>query len=450
MASLILALLAAATVAAPGQGPAAQPLPTGQSLTPLAAPGAQFEPLRAGIGPFPDYRADGAAAIAVSPNGREMLVLTSGFNRFNGPDGKLVIPQSGEYVFRYAIDAKGARLVQTVSIRNSYSGVAWTPDGRGFLVGGGMDDTVHRFEARGTEFVETGTPIKLGHKAGNGADVLPEAAGVAVSPDGARALVANYYNDSVSLVDLKAGKVIAERDLRPGKIDPAKAGVPGGEFPFAVVWTDPTHAYVSAPRDREIVALSVGQDSLQVAGRIKTLGEPTALLVDRTANRLYATEDNADRLAVVDLRAGKLVGEPRLGLPSGMTTPLPGKGINPNGMTLLRDHRLLVTLGGINALAVVAPGGAAVQGLVPTGWYPSAVATDAKGARVFVINRKSPPGPNPEGCMPRLAVQKSQPNACGAANQYIFQLENPGSYSFRCRARAPWSKPPSRSPTTSA
>ncbi|MFV4677383.1 YncE family protein, partial [Mycobacterium tuberculosis] len=106
-------------------------------------------------------------------------------------------------------------------------------------------------------------------------------------------------------------------------------------------------------------------------------------------NRLYATEDNADRLAVVDLRAGQLVGEPRLGLPSGMTTPLPGKGINPNGMTLLRDHRLLVTLGGINALAVVAPGGAAVQGLVPTGWYPSAVATDAKGARVFVINRKS-------------------------------------------------------------
>ncbi|WP_218275280.1 hypothetical protein, partial [Pseudomonas sp. GP01-A4] len=88
-------------------------LPTGQALTPLAAPGAGFAPLVARTGPNPAYIADGAAAIAVSPNGREMLVLTSGFNRYNGPDGKLVLAQSGQYLFRYRIDAKGPTWLQT-------------------------------------------------------------------------------------------------------------------------------------------------------------------------------------------------------------------------------------------------------------------------------------------------------------------------------------------------
>ncbi|MCZ3272135.1 hypothetical protein NYZ54_19390, partial [Acinetobacter baumannii] len=83
-----------------------------------------------------------------------------------------------------------------------------------------------------------------------------QAAGVAVSPDGHQALVANYYNDSVSLLDLDRGTVIAEQDLRPGKIDPAQSGIPGGEFPFALAWTDAGHAWVSAPRDRQVVALA--------------------------------------------------------------------------------------------------------------------------------------------------------------------------------------------------
>ena len=43
-----------------------------------------------GVGPKPAYVADGASAIAVSPDRREMLVLTSGYNRYNGADGKPV------------------------------------------------------------------------------------------------------------------------------------------------------------------------------------------------------------------------------------------------------------------------------------------------------------------------------------------------------------------------
>ena len=416
--------LANTAVAAP------QFLPTGQAITPTAAPGAQFTPLVTRIGPNPSYVADGASAIAVSPNGREMLVLTSGFNRYDGPDGKNVPQQSTQYIFRYSIGAKGAVRLQTLQVPNSFGGIAWQPDGRGFIVGGGVDDAVYLFARRGSKFVPAGK-IPLGHKAGVGADVLPQAAGVAVSPDGRRALVANYYNDSVSLVDLVQRKLIAEQDLRPGKIDPAQSGVPGGEFPFAIAWTDATHAWVSAPRDRQLVALSVTRSAVQVSGRVVTIGEPTALLVDRRTRRLIATEDNADRLAFVDLKSGRLVAEPRLTLPASLAADPMGKGLNPNGLAALADGRLLVTLGGINAVGVVVPGEKdPVQALIPTGWYPSAVATSANGARVFVVNRKSPPGPNPQGCPPELAVYRAQPNACGSANQYILQLEKAGLLQF--------------------
>ena len=220
MSNPSILLVAIAMASAASAQTVGQPLPTGQRLTPLAAPGARFDPLVAHVGPNPDFVADGAAATATSPNGREMLVMTSGFNRYNGADGKIVLPQSVQYIFRYAIDARDSRWLQTLTVPNSYGGIAWLPDGAGFVVGGGVDDNVHLFERGKTGFVETAKPIALGHAAGNGADVKPQAAGVAISPDGARALVANYYNDSVSLIDVTRGVVIAEQDLRPGKIDP--------------------------------------------------------------------------------------------------------------------------------------------------------------------------------------------------------------------------------------
>src|SRR4051794_33934528 len=429
--SLATALWMFASAGASAGEPASSRLPTGQALTPSVVPGSRFSPLVARVGPHPSYVADGAAAIAVSPDQREMLILTSGFNRYKGPDGKVLEPQSTQYVFRYAISGRGARWLQTLQVPNSFGGIAWKPGGGAFILGGGVDDALYLFARRGTRFAPVGK-VSLGHKAGLGADVQPQAAGVAFSPDGQRALVANYYNDSVSLVDLRKRVLVAEQDLRPGKISASAAGVAGGEFPFAVLWVDTGHAWLSSPRDRQLIELSISGRRIRVTARVATIGEPTALLTDPKARRLVATEDNADRLAFVDLRSGRLVAEPRLILPASLAAPPLGKGLNPNGLALLPDGRLLVTLGGINALGVLSPeaGKNPVQALIPTGWYPSAVATSADGGRIFVVNRKSPPGPNPQGCAPELAVYRGQPNGCDAANQYILELEKSGLLEF--------------------
>jgi DNA-binding beta-propeller fold protein YncE len=404
-------------------------LPTGQLLTPVGIAGARFSPLTMRVGPLPSTIADGAASIVTSPDGARLAILTSGYNRTNGPDGKLVAAQSGQYVFLYDIIAGRARWAQTLSLPNSFSGLAWLPLGDGLVVTGGVDDNVHLFRrARGGMFVETAPPIALGHSAGIGSAVKPQAAGIAVSGDGRRALVANYYNDSVSLVDLVAGRVIAERDLRPGRNDPAKHGVPGGEFPFALAWDSGGHAFVSSPRDREIIALDIGAASVTLGVRIAVKAEPTALLLDLAAHRLYATGDNDDRLAIVDTTRLTLVGEPRLSLPPRFGDAALGKGLNPNALAQAKNGKLFVTLGGINAVAQVSVSGAEarVEGLMPTGWYPSGVAESPRDGRLFVINRKSPAGANPLGCPPKLATVKAQPTACGSANQYIFQLEKAG------------------------
>ncbi len=410
---------------------AKQLLPTGQALTPTAARGARFSPLIVNAGSHPSYAADGAAAIAVSPDRRELLILTSGFNLYNGPDGKPIERQSTQNVFRYAIGTQRLRRLQILRVTNSFGGIAWRSDGQGFIVGGGVDDALYLFARNGSQFTSAGM-IPLGHKAGLGADVKPQAAGVAVSPDGRRALVANYYNDSVSLIDLHRRAVIAEQDLRPGKIDPSASGVPGGEFPFAIAWADASSAWLSSSRDRQLVRLSITKNQIRVSSRVATIGEPTAVLVDSRLHRLIATEDNADRLAIVDLRSGRLVAEPRLALPVSLAAPSLGKGLNPNGLSTLPDGRLLVTVGGINAVAILSPelGDNPIEALIPTGWYPSAVATSANGRRVFVVNRKSASGPNPHGCAPELANYRGQRNACDAANQYVLQLEKAGLLEF--------------------
>src|SRR5262249_29951200 len=151
-------------------------------------------------------------------------------------------------------------------------------------------DAVQGFSRNKSIFLASGKPIPLGHPAGLGADVKPQAGGVAISPSGKRLLVTNYYNDSVSLIDLKTRRVIAEQDLRPGKIDPRDSGVPGGEFPVAVVWQGEDAAYVSAARDREIIQLKISDKAIAVERRAKTIGEPTSLLLDAKAGRLYAVE----------------------------------------------------------------------------------------------------------------------------------------------------------------
>src|SRR6185295_5625439 len=111
-------------------------------------------------------------------------------------------------------------------------------------------------------------PIALGHFApdatgaarnkGVGLNVQPNASGIGISADGRTLVVANNYNDSISVIDTATRSVRYEHDLRPFFANnEAMNGAPGGTFPFGVVVKGNGTAYVSSDRDREIVGVDV-------------------------------------------------------------------------------------------------------------------------------------------------------------------------------------------------
>ncbi|MGZ6643458.1 MAG: bifunctional YncE family protein/alkaline phosphatase family protein [Solirubrobacteraceae bacterium] len=75
------------------------------------------------------------------------------------------------------------------------------------------------------------------------------------------------------------------------------------------------------------------------------------------------------------------------------------KGSNPIGLGVAPDgHTLYVALAGENAIAVVDLDRRAVEGFIPTAWYPAAVSVTPDGSRLVITNTNaSGAGPNPCG-----------------------------------------------------
>jgi len=448
---------------------------TGKLITPTAARGAIFQELDPALRDAPERRAGGAAALAVAPDGKHLAILTSGFPAYFAPDGRLLPDASMEYVFVFDITGRRPQRVGVLPLPNSFPGLAWSPTSERIFVAGGKDDTVVEFAAAGAGFV-AGRTIQLGHKSCRGAQPNrycgPVTAGLAVSPDGSRLLIANIQNDSVSLIDLAKGRVVDELDLRPGSSDPSRRGQPGGSFPRAVVWSSAARAYVASARDREIISLAIFGNKVRIRTRRTVQGEPAALIANRSGSRLYVALDTTSQVAVFDTKRDTLLEKFVAVAPSSLydAQKILG-GANTNALALVPDeHTLLVSNGGQNSVAVVRLSRRAVDpasrrrgarlsrddgdedddgdhsrtvGLVPTGWYPAGVATSKDGTTWFVANSKSPMGPNSGWCQesdgrycdPKVAAASAVPNFVYAnngiaqllaKNAHVNQLEHAG------------------------
>ncbi|HEY3380272.1 MAG TPA: beta-propeller fold lactonase family protein [Vicinamibacterales bacterium] len=443
---------------------ATQLLPNmGQQITPLAVQGASFESLNPNLPDNPTYLAGQAVTTVVSPDRKTLLVLTSGYNRVffsTGPNvGKVNPSDSAEYVFVYDISTSTPVKTQVLRFANTYNGIVFDPSGAVFYVAGGSDDVVHLITRSdtGTWQERSDTPaLVLGHATGLGLAVPPQtgtvpindrvavkpcAAGVAISKDGLTLVVANYYNDSITIFNKKVGFgywwKVTELDLRPGKSNPLAAGVPGGEYPFWVAITGTgsnAHAYVSSIRDREVVVVDLG-GAPAVTARIRVKGQPIKMTLNAAQSLLYVVEDQSDTVDVIDTATNTILESIPVIAPVSLLPAwlAPYTGANPNSVTLSPDEtQLYVTNGNLNCVAVVALGGTNrgdhVIGLIPTGWYPNSVSFSRDGNTVYVVNGKSPTGPNPGFCYGGYGPPGS-PN-CMGTNQYNPQLIKAGFQRF--------------------
>ncbi|MGA2183418.1 MAG: bifunctional YncE family protein/alkaline phosphatase family protein [Bryobacteraceae bacterium] len=456
-AGLMLALVVSSALAI------AQPVPNmGQTLTPLAPPGSQFVTLNPHLADNPDWLASQAMSTAVSPDHKTLLVLTSGYNRVYilgvpAPPYPWYGPDSNEYVFVYDISNPTPVFRQAVQIPNTYSGIVFDPSGTHFYVAGGENDNVHTVTLTGGTWVEE-LPAKLAmnHRLGIGLNIQPNgalavnsqvgvypcAAGVAISNDGQTLVVANYYNDSITVFTGGYGNwamTTANLDLRPGySATNPQTGVAGGEYPFwvAIKGNGSTAvAYVSSIRDREIDVVNLGATPV-VAHRIKVKGQPNKMTLNAAQSLLYVAEDQSDTVDVIDTATNAIVQTIPVvaaALPSSLTQP-GYKGANPNSVALSPDEtELYITNGTLNCVSVIALTGAnsgQVKGLIPTGWYPTSISLVNFGGQVYayVSNAKSPTGANPEWCYGGYGPPNS-PN-CNPTNEYNPQRTKAGLQSF--------------------
>jgi YVTN family beta-propeller protein len=444
----ILAALAAGSYVLASTPASAETLPNMQTITPRAPAGSTFAPLNPHLPDNPSFTAGQAVATAVSPDGKTLLVLTSGFNRINDASGANIASQSNEYVFVYDISRGAPVQKQALQLPNTFMGILFAPDGKTFYVSGGVDDDIHVFTKNGTTWAESGAPIALNNgTAGNGlfsnvqgfgSSVTPEAAGFALTPDGSKMVVANYENDSITVVDVAKRSVIASLDLRPGKIDPKDAGVAGGEFPLAVAIKGNGVAYVSSVRDREVVVVDFSS-APKVVIRIPMQGNPNRMLLNAAQSRLFVATDNADTVDVIDTQSNTVVHRIKTTAPFGL---IPGKtpvGSSPNSLALSPDESTLyVTNAGTNSVAVIELDDECrgrVVGLIPTAWYPNSVSVSADGRRLFVVNGKSNAGPSPTNCVGASPSNTYAPGCPaslqnGSGNQYVWQLTKGGLQSL--------------------
>ncbi|MBG1262823.1 beta-propeller fold lactonase family protein [Nostoc commune] len=426
-------------------------LPTGQVITPAAAPGSTFARLATGL--RADDNADAAEAVTttLSPDGKTLLVLTSGYNQnfkdqntganltypvldpLTGKPSGTTTPKA-EWVFVF--DVSSGKLVkrQQINIPNTYNGLAWAKDGSRFYVSGGIDDRVYVYASNGNKYVPDAPFIILGHNSNQTAP-FPDydggllkgtpasasatgavVAGLTVSQDGNTLVAANFENDSISVVNAANRQVLKEiKFFRPGD------KIATGEFPFDVALKSTNNGvadkvFVSSQRDNEVVAVNIASRGIT---RIPVGSQPNKILLSADQNKLYVANGNSDSISVIDTNSDRVVQTISLSRPNDQY-----KGANPNSVALSPDQRTLyTTLGGENAVAVVDLGSGRLTGRIPTGWYPNSVSVSKDGKKLFVVNAKSNSGPNPSN---NRTTPAGLARNTTFRNEYTWALEKAG------------------------
>ena len=344
-----------------------------------------------------------AANIALSPDRRYAAILNDGYGTqrdqahqsiaildlntnqlVDFPESRLGEEAHQSYFIGLAFSSDGNRIYASMGSVTDPTGEKPGDIGNGIAVYSFHEGKVawDRFIKIPPQTLATGKKLSFDLQKTPEGTALPYPAGLVVisGQGGEKLLVADNYSDNAVLLDSSSGNIVRQFDLSAHELIPS-------EFPYTCVashdgqraWCSLWNASQVAELDLEkasavrVVSLAPPSDSLHPGSH------PSSLLLTPDEKLLYVTLSNADSVAVISTNTGKVIAT--LGLISQKNTL--SSGFNPIALAQTADgNRLFVAYSAINAVGVFDVSGLGNHegshprelGLIPTQWYPSALA----------------------------------------------------------------------------
>jgi DNA-binding beta-propeller fold protein YncE len=342
----------------------------------------------------------------IAPAGRHLQAGDFPLSMVATPDRRyLVVTNNGwSKPSLTVIDTEQWLVKAKVPVEHAWLGLAWNVAGTRLYSAGAAENTVHVFDYRGAGAFEETTPMKVAEPALRLPPGTTDMAGtgfiggIATSADGKTLYAVHVFGRAISAIDLETGRVRLTRPLEaePYTVLPAPDG---------------RRVYVSLWGGAKVLALDA--TTFEPVGQVAVGGHPNALALSKDGQRLFVACANTNRVWALD--ASTLTAREQISVTPFRNAP---PGTTPNALAVSPDgETLAVANADNNTVALVdieRPGSSEVEGFVPTGWYPTSVAFDAEGRRLFVLSGKGLTGQaNPRG--PNVLTP-------AADGQYIGQL----------------------------
>jgi sugar lactone lactonase YvrE len=311
--------------------------------------------------------------LAASPDGKTVVVIA-------GPPINGGVPGSPDQgpVALMLIDTASGNVRQVIKVNNAFQSVVFSSDGSTVFVAGGTDGVVHTLTRKKGGLYQAGADLSVCGPADDPNSCF--VAGIALAPGGKQLWASRPNTGNVQ------GKVVPSQvvqlDARSGKV---LAGVPVQSPDALAISPDGATLYATAWRGSSVSAISTAPP--YPVSSIATGLQPTGIAVIADG-RVVVTNSGDATLTTYDPAAR-----------SSATTSLAQIGRQsdaPNAVAALRTGNainLLVSLAGDNALALLTPSGNTsspwnAAGLIPTGWYPDAVAVSPAGSQIYAVSAR--------------------------------------------------------------